>query len=53
MEIQSKLLALVTVHVEFCARGNVPNIYCIKTRTINIQNLAASKVIVVHILIVK
>ena len=41
--LQLKLMTLVTVHVEICARGNVP-VYCNKATAIAMQNHAAAGV---------
>ena len=52
LDPQLKLMALVMVYVEICARGNVP-FYC-KATCINMQNFAVAgvRVIVVHTVIV-
>ena len=50
LDHQLKLMTLVMIYIEICARGNVP-IYC-KATGIDMQNLAVAGVIVVHTVIV-
>ena len=48
LDCQLKLMALVTVYVTICTRGNFP-IYSSKATGIDLQNLAVAGVTVVHI----
>ena len=47
LDCQLKVMSFVMVHVEICARGNIPIYY--KATGIDMQNLAAAGVIVIMV----